>query len=220
MIAFELGTKAAPTEWMRINASIYFYEYKDKQLFGNILDPVFTSLRALINVPESEVRGGELDVILYPSDNTVINIGVSYVDSEITDFIGFDGAGIAQDFAGSPFQETPEWELTFLLSHNFNLTNDLSLRATVDVSYRDEAIANLTAQGVPEPLFNKVDSYTLVGARLALSPAEDNWELALFGRNLTDEYYAVTTTTFGATEFADRVPGMVRTWGAEFTYRF
>ena len=220
VMAVELGAKAAPTEWMRINASIYFYEYKDKQLFGNILDPVFTSLRALVNVPESEVRGGELDVTLYPSDNTVINMGVSYVDSEITDFIGFDVAGIAQDFAGSSFQETPEWELTFLLSHNFNLANDLSLRATVDVSYRDEANATLTAQGVPEPLFNNVDSYTLVGARLALSPAEDNWEVALFGRNLTDEYYAVTTITFGATEFADRVPGMVRTWGAEFTYRF
>ena len=220
VLTYELGTKATPTEWMQLNASIYHYDYEDKQLFGNILDPVFTSLRALINVPESEVRGAELDVTLFPSDNTVVNIGVSYVDSEITDFIGFDGSGIAQDFAGSPFQETPELEYTFLVSHNFDLANNLSLRATVDVSYRDDTIADLIAKGVAEPMFNKVDSYTLVGTRLVLTPAEDSWEAALFGRNLTDEYYAVFTSTFGATEFAGRLPGMPRTWGAEFTYRF
>ena len=91
-------------------------------------------------------------------------------------------------------------------------------RATVDVSYLDEAIANLTAQGVPKPLFNKVDSYTLVGAGLALTPADANWEVALFGRNLTDEYYAVMTESLD-TEFASRFPGTPGTWGAEFTYR-
>ena len=220
VMAFEIGTKANPTEWMQLNASIYHYDYEDKQLFGNILDPVFTALRALVNVPESEVRGAELDVTLFPSDNTLINVGLSYVDSEITKFIGFDGGGIAQDFSGSPFQETPELEYTFLVSHDFNLSNNMNLRATVDVSYRDETIANTIAQGVPEPMFNEVDSYTLVGARLVLTPAEENWEAALFGRNLTDEYYAIFTTTFGATELADRLTGMPRTWGAEFTYRF
>lgn len=220
VMAFEIGTKATPTEWMQLNASIYHYDYEDKQLFGNILDPVFTALRALVNVPESEVRGAEVDVTLFPSENTVINASVSYVDSEITDFIGFDGGGIAQDFSGSPFQETPELEYTFLVSHNFNLTNDLNLRATVDVSYRDDTIADLIAKGVPEPMFNEIDSYTLVGTRLVLTPAEENWEAALFGRNLTDEYYAIFTSAFGATENADVLPGMPRTWGAEFTYRF
>ena len=72
---------------------------------------------------------------------------------------------------------------------------------------------------MPDPLFNKVHSYTLVGARLALSPAEDKWEVALFGRNLTDEYYALMTETL-SNEFANRLPGMPRTWGAELTYRF
>ena len=219
VMTYEVGTKASPTDWMQINASIYQYDYQDKQLFSYILDPVFNALRTLVNVPESEVRGGEVDVILYPSDNTVVKVGASYVDSEITKFIGVDASGNVQNYQGSSFQETPEWEFTFLLSHNFNLANDLSLRGTVDVSYRDEAKANLTAQGVPEPLFNKVHSYTLVGARLALTPAEDNWEVALFGRNLTNEYHALMTETL-ANEFANRLPGMVRTWGAEFTYRF
>ena len=71
---------------------------------------------------------------------------------------------------------------------------------------------------MPDPLFNKVDSCTLVGARLALKPANANWEAALSGRNLTHEYYAVMTESLDA-EFANRLPGMPGTWGAEFTYR-
>lgn len=219
VLTYEIGTKATPTDWMQINASLYHYNYENKQLFSYILDPVFRALRTLVNVPEAEVRGGEVDVILYPGDNTVVKFGASYVDSEITKFLGVDGTGAIQNYKGSSFQETPEWEYTFLLSHNFNLADTLSLRATVDVSYRDEAKADLTAQGVPDPLFNKVHSYTLVGARLALSSAEDNWEVALFGRNLTDEYYALMTETL-SNEFANRLPGMPRTWGAELTYRF
>ena len=221
VLAYEIGLKATPTDWMQISASLYHYDYEDKQLFGNIIDPVFITLRTLLNVPESEVQGGEIDVILYPSDNTLVKFGASYVDSEITKLIAPDGDGIDQSFKGSPFQETPEWEYTFLLSHNFNLNENLSLRATVDVSYRDDALAELQAVGVPDPMFNRTDSYTLVGARLALTPAADNWEVALFGRNLTDEFYALfTDPLFASDEYADRLPGMVRTWGAEFTFRF
>ena len=221
VLAYELGVKATPADWVHINASIYHYDYEDKQLFGNIIDPVFTTLRTLINVPESEVRGFEADVILYPSDNTLIKIGASFVDSEVTKFIAPDGDGINRDFSGSPFQQTPEWEYTFLLSHNFVLTDNLNLRASVDVSYRDDSIADMKASGVPEPMFNTIDSYTLVGARIALTPAEDNWEIAVFGRNLTDEYYSLfVAPMYPSDEIGSRMAGMVRTWGAEFTYRF
>ena len=148
VLTYEIGAKASPTDWMQINASLYHYNYENKQLFSYILDPVFRANCARwLTCLKRKYAGGEVDVILYPGDNTVIKVGASYVDSEITDFLGVDGTGAIQNYKGSSFQETPEWEYTFLLSHNFNLADTLSLRATVDVSYRDEARADLTAQG-------------------------------------------------------------------------
>ena len=61
---------------MDINLAAYFYDYKDKQVFGTVLDPVFNTLTRLVNVPESEVWGIELDSTLMPTDQLALKFGV------------------------------------------------------------------------------------------------------------------------------------------------
>ena len=60
--------------------------------------------------------------------------------------------------------------------------SSLEGRATVDLLYSDEYFPsqNLDPSTVQ-------DSYWKVNARLALSSADGKWEVALLGRNLTDE---------------------------------
>ena len=68
------------------------------------------------------------------------------------------------------------------------MSNGLELNASLDVSFMDEYLyaANLDPR-------SKQDAYSMVNARIALAGSEGAWELALLGRNLTDE----TVINFG-----------------------
>ncbi len=65
------------------------------------------------------------------------------------------------------------------------------------------------------------DSYSLVDAYITYVRAQDNWEVSLFGKNLTDESYIVSGFANGLTQ--GRVSanlGRPREWGLSFKYRF
>lgn len=213
VLAYEIGTKFSPSGFMDINLAAYFYDYKDKQVFGTVLDPVFNTLTRLVNVPESEVWGIELDSTLMPTDQLALKFGASYVQTEITEYVGFDDDAVLTDFAGTEFAYTPEWQLNFVGVQSFDFSDSLQGTASVDVSYSSDQSATLG----DNPFF-EIDSYLLVGARVAIGPPNGRWELAAYGRNLTDEYYwnsvqRQTDTTF-------RYAGQPRTYGIEFTVYF
>lgn len=213
--AYEVGLKSTLAEGrVQLNASMYYYDYKDKQVFGEIEDLIFTTLTRLVNVPESEVRGAELDLTWHATDDVVTRFGVSYMDTEINEYVGFNKFGEPTDFAGAEFEYSPELQAFALISYGFDLTEQLMGRLTIDASYSDDQQADLEGN----PVF-AVDSYTLVGASLALSPSgSSKWEGILWGRNLTDEYYWNSVQT--QTDTSMRYAGMPRTWGVSFRYNF
>ncbi|MDG0979476.1 MAG: TonB-dependent receptor [Halieaceae bacterium] len=59
-----------------------------------------------------------------------------------------------------------------------------SLIFDVDYTYVDDQFTD--PGNLP---IDKIDSYSLVGAKAAYTPANEQWELALWGRNLGDEEY-------------------------------
>jgi outer membrane receptor protein involved in Fe transport len=83
----------------------------------------------------------------------------------------------------------------------------------LDAAYSDRQSGTLG----DTPTF-AIDSYTLVGARLGLSSKDQRWEAAVFGRNLTDEYYWTAVHNWG--DAIVRYAGMPRTYGVEFTLNF
>ncbi len=58
----------------------------------------------------------------------------------------------------------------------------MKLVNTLDLIYSDEYLTTPSL----DPRFQQ-DAYTKINARIALSGDSDNWELALIGKNLTDE---------------------------------
>ena len=82
---------------------------------------------------------------------------------------------------------TPENKWSLGAQYEFGLGNGGSVTPRIDVSYQGEVYAN--AVNAPT---NLIEDYTLVNARLTWRSADDTWQVALEGTNLTDEYYYVT----------------------------
>ena len=210
---FEVGTKATLFDHrLRTNVAAFYYDYEDKQLFSEVPDVVFTALKRIVNVPKSEVYGGELDVAWQVTSDLQLHGGASYTKSEIKTFIGYDTLGQAQNFAGSAFPYTPKWQLSGGGAFDTPLNDRLGLTASLDASYQS---STKTALGNETGLYLK--AYAVVSGAVGIYQLDKSWRVELYAKNLFDENY--WTTADVATDTAYRIPGMPRTVGLRLNLR-
>ncbi|GGD81410.1 TonB-dependent receptor [Croceicoccus mobilis] len=213
LTAYEIGAKLSPVDFLRFNASGFFYQYKDKQLFGDVEDPVFTTLSRIVNVPKSEVYGAELEAFVQATNELRLQTSATYVHSEITEFVGINRLGNLEDFAGNEFPNTPNWQVNGQLAYDGRISPAVGLKAVLSASYQGAAEG---AVGAGQEF--RIDPYTLVNGTVSTTLMEDRLELGLFGRNVLNEKYYTTVDTVIDTIFS--VPGMPRTYGLYIEYRF
>ena len=120
-----------------------------------------------------------------------VRIGGAPLPPSATVCIGNPGVVCAQDLSGFATSFAPEWSGTTSLEYRRALSGEwpglpLTLRARVDLMATEEFYT--TVNGAPG---SKQPSYAKLDARLAIGRADGRWEVALVGRNLTDELYAV-----------------------------
>jgi iron complex outermembrane recepter protein len=86
----------------------FFYAYNDKQVLGSLLDPVFNVEPVLINVPKSYVKGAESSLAWVPLAGLSTSLSLTYLDTRVTDYYGYNAGGATDNLAGStlPFSPT------------------------------------------------------------------------------------------------------------------
>ncbi|MEQ9271350.1 TonB-dependent receptor [Marinobacter salarius] len=214
VLATEVGVKTYLADrQLRVNAAVYYYDYKDKQLFSKVIDPLFGPLVQLDNAPESEVQGFEIDVAFAPNwaEGLLLSANYAYTDTEVIEFVGFDFVGQPTDFSGRPFNFAPESQYTLIASYGVDITDTLGGFVSVDYSYSDET--NATLEGATA---FAMDSYGLLGARIGIESNDGKWSASLYGRNLTDEYQA--TGVFQNGDVIARYAGQQRFFGLSVDY--
>ncbi|HTF97684.1 MAG TPA: TonB-dependent receptor [Cellvibrio sp.] len=187
---YEVGGKFVIADGAaEINAAIFRSEFDDMQTsqFDGSLSFNVT------NAGEAVVQGLEVDGRWAVTDNILARGGAAYIDFEYTDFptsqcyfgqpdnIGVAGDGVC-DATGQRREFTPEYQGNIGVDYTINFSNGLKLVNTLDLIYSDEYLTTPSL----DPRF-KQDAYTKINARIALSGNDDMWELALIGKNLTDE---------------------------------
>lgn len=220
--AFEAGVKA--DLWnnrSRINAGVFYYEVKDQQLTA-----VGGSSNAniLLNADKSTGRGFEVDFQTYLTDSMLLTLGSSYNDTEIQDdnlavsvcaqctvTDPLDGNGKAL-IDGNPLPQAPEWTHNLTLRWGMPTDNGGEFYAYTDWVYRSEVNFFLYES-------KEFTGKSLVqgGLRLGYTWGYGKYDVALYGRNITDEVQVV-----GAIDF-NNLTGMInepRLFGVEFKANF
>ena len=113
----------------------------------------------------------------------------------------------------SEMQTSPKFKVALGLRHELPLSNGGSLSTSVDYTHTDEMRSNVTVLD-----FVNLPSYDLLSARIQYSAPNDRWNVAVFGTNLTDEYYLIGGSDFFTTTGASVVldPGRPREVGVRF----
>lgn len=213
LTAYEVGVKAGLFQRrVQANVSAFYYDYTDKQLSVYFADPIYTALARLANVPDAEAHGLDGDITWRASRSLTFIASATWLHTEVQGYTGINSAGQSQTFDGRPFLYSPKFQggLTAMFDHEVG--DGLRLKAALNGRWQSKSSADLEGN----PLF-AIDGYGLVNGSVGLA-SDKGWELQVWGRNLTDEYYWSAVSSNANTVV--RFPGKPSTYGATLTWNF
>lgn len=183
--AYELGVKSELlASTLRLNAAAFYYEWSDLQTFATI-----NSVPGFYNIPTAEIIGFEAEIQWVPADGWLVQGGVGFLDSEITD-VGNLGGTIDE---GHELPNSPDFTFNALISKRIFI-GEGALTLQGDVRYVGKQVDSL--QYALDPLSTN-DEQTYLNARIAYAfGAGHRYEISLFGENLTSQKTCVDIGPF------------------------
>jgi iron complex outermembrane receptor protein len=139
----------------------------------------------------AEADGFEFELIWAPSERWRINGGIGLIDTQYLDLgeVPTDGTGLQP---GLPFAYAPEKTLSVGMQYDLPLGNGGHVLFVGNYGWMDEYVRDAANQRIPPSPDGGIQmepSYGILNARVVVEPEDRRWSFALWGRNLTDEWY-------------------------------
>jgi iron complex outermembrane receptor protein len=178
LISYEAGLKASAYGGrLRAGMSLFFIDYTDQQYF--LFDQ--TGTQANINVPKSEIAGGELELSAQATDSLLLNFGIGFTDSEIVEYVDIPGVLVpASEIIGKNVPGAPVLSVNLAMQHTAALNDSLDLVSRIDFEHRGKTYWTLDNVDTQE-------AYNLTNLSIALE--KERWSTRLYVNNVFDEEY-------------------------------
>ena len=197
LLAYEVGVKSDITRALRVNASVFYYDYTDQQVLSKFLTNT-GYIGSFINAPKSRIDGGELSLDWVPGNGFELSQYLGYKTGKYTAAV-FNSSG--SNFDGRDI-DFPKLSYGGQLAYGLPV-GGYRLRGEVNYSYHDKydqvflletADANGNLSGPPN---FQIDAYWLANASIALSPAVGkSWTVSIWAHNITNQKYYLTKNFF------------------------
>ncbi|MCI4568037.1 TonB-dependent receptor [Lysobacter sp. CFH 32150] len=223
VISWEAGIKTQVWDnRLRMGLAVFHYQVDDQQLTAVGGD---ANIARLVNADRMVGQGAEFDLEAFLTPNLLVTFGASYNDTEIqdSDLSVFPCAACtvldpadpnrpgAVLIDGNSLPQAPKHVYNVTARYGVPVGNG-EFFAFTDWAYRSE-VNFFLYDSVEFIGKSKVEG----GLRLGYNWSNGAYEVAVFGRNITDEDVIVAGIDF------NNLTGMVnepRTWGAQFTAKF
>ena len=195
IMSYEVGFKTELAgRRVRLNGALFHYRVEDPQFTavggaGNLVQ--------LVNADEGRAWGFELDGAFRAGENFLLTAGVSYNDTEISDdtlavgicaqctvtdpIVAIGGVNRAL-VDGNPFPNAPDWIFDVTARWAMPVGNGGEIFVFTDWAYQGR-----TNFFLYESREFVTDGQFEGGLRIGYASRDGRWEVALFGRNITDE---------------------------------
>jgi iron complex outermembrane receptor protein len=230
--SFELGVRTDLMDGrLRFNATLFntVWDQIQVNLALRYCDPsgACFDLPAVVpqNLGKAEAQGAEFELTFAATDNWLFNVNLGLLD---TNYTSIYLANTAAYVAGqTEFSQAPDTTYNLGVQHNATLQNGGSLTTRLDYSYvsqywrsPDPTLRLAFNPSIPAGFSDETGDFGTFNMRLAYAPAADNWEVALFGTNLTDEYQLNSGFFHGIWGYDFATVARPREVAASLTFRF
>jgi len=222
--SFELGMKTSFADGAA-NLSVALFTTE----FTNLQTSNYDGTQFIIgNAGEATVDGIEVELTWQATENLRLHSSISYIDAEYDDFAGAqcvensngtpansdcDIATGTENQKGEPLERSPDMEFNLTALWESQLTDALRLKASASVYYSDEYFVQPT-----QAAYATQDSFTKYDARIAVASSDERWEVAVTGRNLSDEMVINHAYNIAGSQF--NALGIGRSVTVEGVFRF
>ncbi len=198
---YEVGVKSVLFDnRLSVTSAIFHIDYADQQIFtfNDVSDnDAGGAFGTIVNIPETNIDGLELEIALHATDALVLSAGVGYLDSRTTD-------GVRPPF-------TPEWTINTQIDYTVPLSNDWNLIAHTDYSYEGNQITNSGLQTV-------VSAVGFMNIRIGIE--NNRWRSTLFVKNALNKRTIENALNLRPSGAYLRGQNLPRSYGIELSYKF
>ena len=213
MNVFELGVKADLLEnRLRTNLAFFINDAKDLQRDISLPGGAAGVQQTTANTADATITGLEFEGQWLAAENLLLTLGFGYLDFQYDNVIydlNNDGLVNKAD-EGQDFPRLAQWTAHSSITYDIPLeSGNISARLSYD--YRDDVVFT-------DSNFTPILDISMVNARLAYQFSDDRYEIALYGKNLLDEYRVLGSSAapaaitgpdpfFGATDLSRSLGG-------------
>ncbi|MEL6686174.1 MAG: TonB-dependent receptor [Pseudomonadota bacterium] len=221
--AFEAGLKSTILDGRgTLNLALFHTEYSNFQEQATVLtgnnDTGLNAEVLLTNVGTVETTGAELDFLFRPTDHTLIQGGLAYIEADIAEFENADcffgqteaegclpvtlndngTPGDAsddtvvnlQDLSGGRLPNSPRFRVSGLLRQSFPMETSFDAFGQVSARYQSSTLFALNNDPRTEQ-----DGFAIVNLAAGLEDDDGRWTATVFVNNVFDQFY--TSNIFG-----------------------
>lgn len=205
--SYELGMKGDFLDRnLRLNATVFYMDYEDLQIvrFGDTPESPNFGQFVSKNIGTADIYGLEMEWLWHLTDNLTFSGYYAYLDTEI-DGLVIETSTDTTDLSGLDLRQAPENTASATLAYHLPLDSGAGVNMRLDYSYADENFHDYATSDV-----TITEEVTLWDARVAWVSSDQAWEVAAWGKNLSDEEWISHSYRIG--------PGSIGIWGAPRTY--
>lgn len=223
--SYEVGLKS---QWLdntlRVNSAFYYYDYKDVQGFTQQSSAVTnTVITKLGNLGDAKHQGAEVEIDWLPTFAPGLSVSgqLAWLEAEYKNSptIAADPDGFEYPLNGLQRTSAPTFSTALQISYESSISNELSLKSSLNYSWRDDITPRDSLGSNVDYALAGIESYQLLGARVSLSPEDDQWSVSVSVDNLTNENYLVTRSADDLGSF-NSIYGRPRSWSLELQYNW
>ena len=194
--AYEIGLKTDAFEGrVRANVAAFFYDYENLQFQATDPD-IYRG--GVANIPEVEVKGGELELVALLSDSITLDVKMAFLESEITApyealdnvkaepyFFGQEAIrySLREDINGNDLAKTPDFTANVSLRYETTMDAGHEITGILEYIHRGE----FQQRVINNPTVDVVPSYNVLNLMISVDPADKDWGFDVMVYNATDE---------------------------------
>jgi len=239
--AFELGFDGSwLEERLKLNGAFFWYSYQDFQVFTFTNDTGVPPTRIVLNADDARVFGAELEATLEPTEDLIVNVRSSWIESKFLDFTDSVARPVpgstnqifrqVLDFTNNDLPNAPRFKVSGDVEYRLQLGRFGTLIPRYDFTWTDRVFfdqsggrgsPNVGGQiFMPEGAIGQ-DAFILHNFRLSWKHPSETLEIAGWVRNMTNEVYkTLAFDASGGPGFVGNLVGDPRTYGLSASIRY
>lgn len=209
--SYEIGLKTRFADnAIRLNASAFYYDYKNLQLAQLIIVNGGPSSQTS-NAAKARVKGVEVEAVVTPAPNHRFDASFAYLDAYYVDYLPLAATVPSLSYAGRPLDRSPK----VVVSAGYNFTQPLGNGGDVQFGVRSRLSDSYVLTAFSVPAQYRQPSFTQTDVTLTYNAPSKAYYIQGFAKNLEDNVLLTATDSRGNMTTSDP-----RTYGVRAGFRF